>query len=241
MLCLYLQAPFGVFRTFTAGSFRPTAEFITPSAAYGLLLNVAGIEMRQDDEDNVMTLIKTDLPSFHLALGAVSFPLQHSIFQQLHNYPVGDEPIPDPLYPGKKIKKKEEGFRRCKGNKYNVTPVRRSFLSEIHAHICIDGNEEFEARIIEGLKGNSPRSYGLPFMGDNNFIIDKLEPIERPSEAHWFVPVSSDHEGGLKEHVTRLTITIDRADMSKTRSALFAPTEKPSKEIPESAWVEVGY
>ena len=56
MLCLYLQAPFGVFRTFMAGSFRPTASFITPSAAYGLLLNVAGIEMRRDDGKSPMTL-----------------------------------------------------------------------------------------------------------------------------------------------------------------------------------------
>jgi CRISPR-associated protein Cas5t len=44
-----MEAPFAAFRTFTAGSYRPTAEFITPSAAYGLLLNVAGIEMREYD------------------------------------------------------------------------------------------------------------------------------------------------------------------------------------------------
>ena len=31
-------------RTFTAGWYRPTATFLTPSAAYGLLLNLAGIE-----------------------------------------------------------------------------------------------------------------------------------------------------------------------------------------------------
>lgn len=227
MLCLYLQAPFAAFRTFTAGSFRPTAEFITPSAAYGLLLNVAGIEMRQKDENQPMTLIKKDLPRFRLALGAVSFPAQHSIYQQLHNYPVG-------------ISAKDHALA-TKGNKYNITPVRRAFLSDLRAYVCIDGNDEIEARIIEGLKGNSLRTYGLPFLGDNNFLIDKLEPVESPSEAYWFVPFSSGQEEGLREHVTRLTISIDRADMSQTRSALFAPTEKPSQEIPETAWVEVGY
>jgi len=242
MLCLNLQAPFAAFRTFTAGSFRPTAEFITPSAAYGLLLNVAGIEMRQKDENQPMTLIKKDLPRFRLALGAVSFPAQHSIYQQLHNYLVGGkDKIPDPFSPDKEITKEEEGYRRCKGSKYNVTPVRRAFLSDLRAYVCIDGNDEIEARIIEGLKGNSLRTYGLPFLGDNNFLIDKLEPVESPSEAYWFVPFSSGQEEGLREHVTRLTISIDRADMSQTRSALFAPTEKPSTEPPESAWVEVGY
>ena len=35
MLALYVEAPFAAFRTFTAGWYRPTAAFLTPSAAYG--------------------------------------------------------------------------------------------------------------------------------------------------------------------------------------------------------------
>ena len=41
MLTLYIEAPFAVCRTFTAGWYRPTATFLTPSAVYGLLLNLA--------------------------------------------------------------------------------------------------------------------------------------------------------------------------------------------------------
>ena len=44
MLVLYVEAPFAVFRTFSAGWYRPTATFLSPSAAYGLLLNLAGVE-----------------------------------------------------------------------------------------------------------------------------------------------------------------------------------------------------
>ena len=51
MICLYIQAPFAACRTFTAGWYRPTAGFLTPSAAYGLLLNIAGIESRLREED----------------------------------------------------------------------------------------------------------------------------------------------------------------------------------------------
>ena len=69
MMCIYFQAPFAVFRTFTAGSFRPTAPFMTPSAAYGLLLNLAGIEMRDDDGASEMTLIRSGLPHATIALG----------------------------------------------------------------------------------------------------------------------------------------------------------------------------
>ena len=75
MLCLYLQAPFAACRTFTAGWYRPTATFLTPSAAYGLLLNIAGIESRLYEHDPnhdgsaPATLTRPGLPAARLALG----------------------------------------------------------------------------------------------------------------------------------------------------------------------------
>jgi CRISPR-associated protein Cas5t len=226
MLCLYLQAPFGVFRTFTAGSYRPTAEFVTYSAAYGLLLNIAGIEMRVKDGKFPMTLIKKDLPKFKMAIGALDFPLQHTIFQQLHNYPVG---------PAAK-----EHAPACMGNKYNIQPIRRSFLSDIKAYICVKDNDALEQQIKSGLTGETDRQYGLPFLGDNNFLPDRLELVDDPENAHWFEPVETNSDEGIKEHTCRLTINIDRADMSKTGSKLFAPC-KPTRDIPNDAWIEVGY
>jgi CRISPR-associated protein Cas5t len=229
MLCLYIEAPFAVFRTFTAGSFRPTAGFITPSAAYGLLLNLAGIEMRHDDGKSVMTLIKTDLPTFQLAIGAVEEPEQHSVYQQLHNYPVGSS--------GK------EHAPNTKGNKYNITPVRRSFLSNLKAYLCIKDNEGLEAQIQQGINGEIERQYGLPFLGDNNFLIDKIriEQDQCLSESKWYVPINEESELSLYGGVTRLTKKIDRKDLSQTQSALFAPLKKSSTTIPTEAWVEVGY
>jgi CRISPR-associated protein Cas5t len=227
MLCLYLQAPFGVFRTMTTGSFRPTAEFITPSAAYGLLLNIAGIEMRSEESTLPMTLIKSGLPKIRVALAALEFPCLHSVYQQLHNYPVGST--------GK------EDADRTKGCKYNIAPVRRSFLSDIHAYICMDGDQEVESMVEQGMTGKSSRSYGLPFLGDNSFSIDKLSLVKDIKDAYWYTQITSDDDCGLKEHVTRLTIAIDREDMSKTRSGLFAPQDQASSSIPKDAWVEVGY
>ncbi|MBU4233858.1 MAG: CRISPR-associated protein Cas5 [Desulfobacterales bacterium] len=226
MLRLYLQAPFAVFRPFTTGSFRPTAGFITPSAAYGLLLNVAGIEMRLDDGKSVMTAIKNDLPKVRLALGALEMPLRHSIYQQLHNYPVGTT--------GK------DHAVNTWGNKYNILPVRRQFLSGIRAYLCLNGNPDLETWVLEGLAGKRPRTYGLPFLGDNNFLIDRLEPVPNPQPSHWFVPVERDQEE-FQEDTTRLTLTIDRRDMSLTRSKLFAPTREKSLNPPDAAWQEVQY
>ena len=76
MLCLYLEAPFAACRTFTAGWYRPTATFLTPSAAYGLVLNVAGVESRLREEDErhngrvPASLTQPGLPTVRIAVGA---------------------------------------------------------------------------------------------------------------------------------------------------------------------------
>jgi len=238
MLCLYLQAPFGVFRPFTTGSFRPSATFITYSAAYGLLLNVAGIEMRLYNDKKPMTLIRNDLPPMDIALGAmmddeqkaIKLPVRHSIYQQLHNYLVGA---------GTDTTKILEKYSM--GNKYNIAPVQRNFLSDIEAYVCVKADDEVKKRIVSGLRGKITHRYGLPFLGDNNFLIDRLEPVESLKPSCWFEPVEAREEPEMREHVARLTITIDREGMVNTRSKLFAPTKEPSDVIPDNAWVCVSY
>ncbi len=227
MIILRLEAPFATFRTFSAGSFRPAAGFITISAAYGLLLNVAGIDMRHDDGQSPMTLIGGNLPRVKLAIAALKTASQHSIYQQLHNYPVGSQ--------GKERKS------ATKGSKYNISPTRRTFLSDLKAYIALDGNTELESWVLEGLHGARPRKYGLPFLGDSNFLIDRFESVAVPQEAYWYIPLSQTTAEGRHDAITRLTITIDRANMSNTTSALFAPLAKPQQDIPETAWVEVVY
>jgi CRISPR-associated protein Cas5t len=211
----------------TAGSFRPTADFVTFSAAYGLLLNFACVEMRKYSDDLPMTKIKTGLPKIKMAIGAVEYPQIQSIYQQLHNYPVGDT--------GK------ERADETKGNKYNITPVRRTFLSDIDACIAVDCDADFEGKLRRGIKGETDRKYGLPFLGDNNFLIDRFDIKEKAEDAYWYSRITKDDGEGIKDRITRLTVTIDREDMSKTKSDLFAPLAEKSTEIPLDAWVEVGY
>lgn len=231
MLWLYLQAPFAAFRTFSAGSFRPTAPFVTPSACYGLLLNLAGIEMRRDDGKSAMTLIGTDLPRAEIALGALGHPGRHSLYQQLHNYPVGSS--------GK------EHAPACKGSKYNITPARRAFLSDLRACVGLRGNDKLAEAVLDGLRGRGPTRYGLPFLGDNSFLPDRIDALEGPRAARWLVPMAGDEEAGMDAGAgmepMRLTVRIDRADMSRTESRLFLLTEAPTDTVPEAAWTAVGY
>ena len=237
MLRLYVQAPFAAFRTFTAGWYRPTAGFLTPSAAYGLALNLAGIETRRDDGLSAMTVTEFGLPSARVALGADPdnprgpYPTVHTIYQQLHNYPVGAS--------GKE--RKED----AKGNKYNITPVRREFLADLRAIVVLDfektaDHPDVEDRIRRALDRDAPQSgrrYGLPFLGDNAFLIDKVRVCDEPRVALWYCRLGS--EVGAAPHSTRLTTWIDRQDMSKTRSDLFAPSEPASADVPEAAWTAI--
>lgn len=81
-LYIYVEAPFAAFRTFTAGWYRPTATFVTPSAVYGLLLNLAGIESRLREGESghdgkaPASVIQYGLPAAELAIGVPSFRLR---------------------------------------------------------------------------------------------------------------------------------------------------------------------
>lgn len=243
MLWLRVEAPFAVSRTFTAGWYRPTATFLTPSAAYGLVLNLAGIDSRlregEDGHDGKTpaTLTAKELPKMDLALGAAgvdrdgrpipfddAFPRVQSVYQQLHNYPVGAS--------GK------ERAADCKGNKYNITPVRREFLSDLRAVIGVRADADTLDRIRRGLTGEFPR-YGVPFLGDNNFLLDRAELMPQPAACYWFVPVR-ETDGGPQPRTTRLTVRIDRADLSRTVSNLYAPVGTSCGEPPDAAWTAVG-
>lgn len=228
MLWLYIQAPFAAFRTFTAGSFRPTAPTVTPSAAYGLLLNLAGIEMRHDDGKSPMTLIAEGLPKAEIAIGSLVKTVQHNLFQQLHNYPAGNTGA--------------EHAPACKGNKYNITPVRRAFLSNLRVCLGVRGNESLERQILNGLEGGGPTRYGLPFLGDSNFLPDRIDVLEFPRLARWWVPIyDTDSQDGITLDAARLTVTIDRQDLSRTKNPLFQTAQEMTNEVPASAWVKVGY
>ncbi len=230
MLRLRIKAPFAAFRPFTAGTYRPTAPFLTPSAAYGLLLNVAAIESRHDDGKSPMTLMAGDLPSAEIAIGAVSLPEVQSLYQQLHNYPVGAT--------GK------ERASDTRGNKYNIQPIRREFLSDLDAYVCVRGNDWLEARVRDGLRLGSRlapegrRRYGLPFLGDNNCIISVLREEADPVPAYWFIQKGRDTDGA-SANICRLTVWIDRRDMSKTVTRLYRRADGATIDLPAHAWTPI--
>lgn len=222
-LWLRIRAPFAAFRGFQAGVYRATAPVIPPSAAFGLVLNLAGIEMR-DSRQGPTTLIRQDLPSLRLAIGTIPKTDSEvcSLYQQLHSYPVGSS--------GKELKK------RTHGAKYWIVPVRREFLVGLDIVLGIQTPEtQILERVVQGLRGELNQSrYGLPFAGDNSFLFDRIDVLDSPLPVHWYVQIQPDDPPMRSSY--RLTVGIDRADNSKTTSYLYAPLPNAIAEPPETAW-----
>ena len=219
---LELDAPFAAFRWLQAGVYRGTFPVLPPSAAWGLALNLAGIDTR-GPLDDVVTPIRSDAPALEIAIGVVRAGERSTLYQQLHSYPVGSS--------GKELQ------ARTHGQKYWIAPAKRELLVGLVAVVGVRGSSTVVQRIPAGLAGtlDIPR-YGLPFAGDNQFLFSRIDVVPADDRARWFVPVGP---GETPQGSTRLTATIDRADTSQTRSLLFAPTSAPCLCPPE-AWTLVG-
>jgi CRISPR-associated protein Cas5t len=221
-LWLRIRAPFAAFRGFQAGVYRSTSPVMPPSAAFGLILNLASIEMR-DSTPGVTTLIRSDLPCLKLAIGILPDTESEicTLYQQLHSYPVGAS--------GKELK------TRTHGAKFWITPVRRELLVNLDMVLGVQAERELLELVKQGLRGNlqEPR-YGLPFAGDNNFLFDQIDILNELPPVLWYVKMQPDDLPMRNSY--RLTVGIDRADNSKTNSYLFAPINAPSTEPPHNAW-----
>src|SRR5436309_2909567 len=86
---LRIRTQFAAFRGFQAGVYRATSPVMPPSTAYGLVLNLARIEMR-GHMTGPITEIRRGLPRLLIAVGLVAEAERCSIYQQLHSYPVGE-------------------------------------------------------------------------------------------------------------------------------------------------------
>jgi CRISPR-associated protein Cas5t len=113
--------------------------------------------------------------------------------------------------------------------------VRREFLVGLDMVLGIQAEAELLQRVLQGLSGklDQPR-YGLPFAGDNNFLLDRIDVLSVPIPTYWYVQIQPDDPPMRGSY--RLTVGIDRADNSKTSSYLYAPMVEPTAKPPAQAW-----
>lgn len=221
-LFLLLDAPFAAFRWLQAGVFRGTFPVIPPSAAWGLALNLAGIDTR-GALGEVVTPIRPDAPHLDLAVGVVRAGQRSTLYQQLHGYPVGNS--------GSELQ------ARARGQKYWIAPAKREILVGLRCLVGVRGDASIIERIPLGLAGTLPADrYGLPFAGDNQFLFSRIDVVEPGQDVRWFLPVLA---GDTPKESTRLTTVLDRVNASRTKAPLFAPTQTPCA-CPSEAWVDIG-
>ncbi len=220
-LWLRLQAPFAAFRWMQAGVWRATSPIIPPSAAWGLALNLAGLETRAAAPGST-TLVREDAPALELAIGQTAPATSATLYQQLHVYPVGNS--------GK------ENKQRTHGAKHWITPTRRELLVGLDAIIGVRSDDgDLLGRIPEGLRGGlDDRRYGLPFAGDNNLLFDRITVVDTPPPARWYARMAPGEQP--RKGSCRLTVGIDRSDSSRTTTMIFAPTAAAQISPPDSAW-----
>lgn len=222
VLWLHLRAPFAAFRWLQAGVYRATSPVIPPSAAWGLVLNLAHIDTRASSSKSPITGTRADAPRLRIAVGQRGDTVNKAVlYQQLHSYPVGAS--------GKELAKGTHGA------KYWIAPVRREVLVDFDCILGVQTDEpEILERVARGLSGKlETLRYGLPFAGDNNLLFDRIDVLAAPCKAHWYARVEP---GAVSwPGSCRLTVGIDRHNSAATTTRLFAPTA-PLPEPPESAW-----
>jgi CRISPR-associated protein Cas5t len=237
MLYLYFKAPFGTFRPFQSVEMLATTAFLTHSAAYGLLLGLAGIERKKKEayiEAQIAIGVKCQTQGVqHLDINDTpnkmkpQLPRRGRVFQQLHRIPQGSD------------KKRKEEKERAKGSKSERIGVYwREVLIGLEGYIGLK-DELLQPLVERGI--NAPHTldyfWGLPFMGDNNFFVERLDVRDKPEPCCWFYRYDGKPlQGDKRLHYS--TVWTDYKTNLRSDGYLFALTEEKG-EPPSEAWVPI--
>lgn len=148
ILWLHICASFASFSTLRTGTYRDTMPIMPPSAAYGLILNLAGIEMRGSLRKSI-TPIRSKLPAIKLAFGRVAESNSEIsvLLQNMHSYPIGQTGA--------------ERKAKAQGTKYWIEPTYREIIVNLDMMLGVQADSELIFRIGEELNGKSDRPLGV--------------------------------------------------------------------------------
>lgn len=205
------------------GGFRETSPVPTPSALYGLVLNLAGYEMRDGGT----------LPQLELASGLrVTQGPAHSFS------PAQESP--------RQFARRGSSEGLPRRQSLLTHAARSEFLLGLRGVCLVRGDEELQEWLLEALEEptqeleSGQQRYGLPFLGDNNFFLEELAPLpEREESVQWLVDakVVEPDDG---ERSLALTTWVDREETTGTRFQRFVCRPGRLREPLEEAWVSVG-
>jgi CRISPR-associated protein Cas5t len=223
---LRIQAPFAAFRKFQKTIYHSSEHIITPTSAYGLILNILGIDNR----------FNIELPKLTITIGEIQIPLVNSLYQHVYIKPSNG---------GNKDKAtginiRQEKIKTLKQMSYGhnnwCNPKTKEILTNIDYIIGIKTDDIILNKLNYNIK-NSGERYGLPFLGDNNCLIDSIEIMNKPINAYWFIHYIENDVINSDNYY--LSVKIDRKDNLKTKSLLYIKTEKISFPDNNKCWTTI--
>jgi CRISPR-associated protein Cas5t len=238
------DAPFFSYREFNTGDYSYSLPVIPHSAAYGLVLNLAGIEIKGDKIESMCGSFKckrnTNTPNLGIAVGFVSFDGISCLIHQYHKYtqsysclsPYEWEENQDGTF---SVKENTKGVKSSisnlkkdyQGRKWSIGIVKREYLTNYHGVIGVRGDKF----LIEKIKHGIDECFGsIPFAGDRNLMFSKIS-INNP-EANWLSTKKIQNCKSLE-----LSTKIDRVNSHRTVREIFYIDDKKSNKPSEFSWV----
>lgn len=242
-IIISFKAPFFSYREFNTGDYCYSLPVIPHSAAYGLVLNLAGIEIKGVNCENINT------PMLEIAVGLVSYDNVSCLIHQYHKYTqsYGNKYSPyewvkndDGTYTLKEeIKKKgkqktslSDVKKQYHGRKWGIGIIKREYLIDYHGVIGVKGDSEIINKIKEGID-NCVGS--IPYAGQSNLMFSHLN-IEN-TEAYWLVTELLDDDDNDEVKSVQLTTEVNRIKSNKTLRKTFYINNEMSSEPYEKSWV----
>lgn len=227
LLILNIQAPFASWRSFSTGRAQGVLPVIPPSAAFGLFLNLAGIEMKAGVLEKMKGNTyfchpnRDDLPHLEVATGTCSDMSSGELIHHMHGYV---QTVSKGTLGGKKQKEYEDSFH---GRKFSIFLGRRKYLNGYNGLVACRNNPEIISKIRHNLEHGTD---DVPFAGSTNLTFDVIREVDN-QECHWYV----------KSETARsipLTISVHRSKKDTSVRRLFTRSGNATKSPPENAWTK---
>lgn len=201
-----------------AGGIQATWPIPTPSEAYGILLNLCGVDVNDHGCQPALPA-RRDAPSFWVAIGSQATAGGGKILSHQHFHRVGKEGT-DP-----------------RGMKTSIEPASREVL--VGTQFVLGMADEDRAlidRIITCLRGDIP-AYNFLTAGTSDSLIDRVKVLDAPPAANWYITPEPGKSPGRGSH--RFPIWLDRRNEGKSRWGILCPSGL-SNNVPVAAWIRVG-
>ena len=216
-IVLHVKAPMGTSRHYNINKYRATHPVLSLSTLYGMLSNLAGINMRKWDDTCRNNIIRDDLPDMNISIGYAKLPIVSTLYEHTLKMMENDN------------YKKKLGDKLVKQCRQSIEPKRTDYLIGLDFWVTVEADAEIIRRIrnyaingiVDPMMNDTCNRYGVLFIGSSNCMVNYIAEDPIPDELFWMVPMT---QATRKKHVigASLPVWIDRKTPENTRYGNFS-------------------